>query len=181
MTDAPTTTREQELQEEFKAGLDPDAVPQLATRIATIEAERDAEKARADRAERARDSVKAKLSKGEVPAKPRKLEPMDGDAIGAAIDDAVESGRKVEIAFSDGKKELTQIAPVVVEGAAWREHARGRMLSEPVTLSNSGDTSVAVHGYALLIEGKQVAYQTRSDALNVAPGQKVNLDNDIVF
>jgi hypothetical protein len=211
-----TITREQELLEEFKAGLDPNAAPQLAERIAALEVDRDrageaaetlqrerddavaakeaAEKerdeavARADAADKASKAAKAKLERGASPAKPRKLGEMDGltgDDLDEALAEAVNDGKAVEIAFSDGSKELIGIPPVSVQGDVWRPHALGKMLRDPVTIegpaAGSGRAGFQIVGYALLIDGKQVAFTRRSDPVNVGPGQKITLSDDIFF
>jgi hypothetical protein len=215
MTD--TTTREQELLEEFKAGLDPDAAPQLAQRIAALEADRDrasdaagtvqrerddavtakeaAEKerdeaiARADAADKATKAAKSKLERSTSPAKPRKLGEMNDGLTGEDLDDALAEAaadeKSIEIAFSDGSKELIGIPPVSVQGDVWRPHALGKMLRDPVAIdgpvAGSGRAGFQIVGYALLIDGKQVAYTRRSDPVNVGPGQKITLADDIYF
>lgn len=190
-------TREQELLEEFKEGLDPNAAPQLAQRVAALEAERDAANARADKAEKASKAAKAKVSRGEAPAKPRAIGAMkegealtdtardgNGDKVTAlsdAIAKAEEAGKPIEIVFSDGKKELTQVPPAVLSGPVWVDRMQGKFLRDPVVIEGSGSASFQIRGYALLIDGKQVAYTERSDPINVAPGTKVTLQDDIYF
>lgn len=203
MGDTETMTREQELQEEFKAGLEPDAMPQLAARIAGLEAQvadHAAEKAEwekqrdsllvdtaaalaaRDKAEAATKRAKAKVTAGDVPERVRKLkaDAFDGDR--DTLKEKLATADKVEIAFSDGRHEVPGVAPLTVEGEVWRDHQLGLMLRDPVTVTGpSTGTSTTIAGYALLIDGKQVAYTERSDPLNIAPGQKVSLADDIYF
>lgn len=209
--DDTTMTREQELAEEFKAGLDPDAAGELAKRMAALEAsqaewekqreslledtakaidarnaadaERDALQAKLDAAAKA----EPKVAQGDKPAKVRNLGPvkeaLSGDDLVAAMAKADEDGDTVEIAFSDGKREIAGIPPKVVTGDVWRKHALGLMLRDPVTVEGpaTGGSSVAIAGYALLIDGKQVAYCERADPVTVAPGQHIGLSDDIYF
>jgi hypothetical protein len=140
--------------------------------------------ARADKAEAATKRVKAKVTAAETPAKPRKLgrpknpADIDRDKLKAAIADA----ETVEVAFSDGRTEIAGMPPLSIEGDAWRDHHLGQMLREPVTVTGpAGGSSVTIAGYALLLDGEQVAYTERSDRLAIAPGQKINLADDIYF
>lgn len=166
----------------------------LQARDAAEKRATDAE-ARADKAEAALTKAKARVKTGDAPTRPRKLAAMvDDDASRTtvaerreALQKLIADADKVEIAFSDGKKEIAGLAPIVVEGDVWREHTLGLMLRDPVTVAGpapsagGGGTSVAIAGYALLLDGKQVAYTVRSDALNIAPGQKISLQDDIYF
>ena len=126
----------------------------------------------------------AKLSHGEKAAKPRKIGPIaEGKSLSA--DDlraAIAGAEKIEILFGDGKQESGP-APILVEGDAWREHAMGLMLTEPVTVHGPAVGSQPYHiaGAALLLDGKQVAWCQRPDPLSVGAGQKYGLSNDIFF
>lgn len=205
MTETKTKTREQELAEEFAAGMDPAGAEELAARVAGLEAEKAALEEQRDnlladiaktieerdaaekRAEAAEKKARAKVSRGAVPAKPRKLGPVEnglsGDALREAIDDARDAGKPVEIAFSDGKSEIAGVPPVRVEGDVWREHTLGLMLRDPVEVHGPADgaASVAIDGYALLIDGKQVAYCRRGDPINLAAGRTISVADDIYF
>lgn len=240
MGETTTMTREQELAEEFKTGLSPDDVPQLAARIAALEADRDAaldlagkdgttdeyltaeleklgyhrdggpidatpaQKAifaltgvsadrdvlrverdaaieRAEKAERSRDRAKAKVTAGEAPARPRKL-----GAMADKVEDlraAIAAAEKVEVVLSDGTSEIVGVAPIVVEGEAWRATPNGTMLTEAVTIHGPGQGQPAyrIAGYALVLDGKQVAYRERPDAITVVPGHTYKIENDIIF
>ena len=57
------------------------------------------------------------------------------------------------------------------------------MLRDPIEVEGPaiGQSSFAIDGYALMIDGKQVAYTKRDDPLNIAGGQKISLANDIFF
>ncbi|WEK43636.1 MAG: hypothetical protein P0Y64_02040 [Candidatus Sphingomonas colombiensis] len=240
MSDTKEITRDQQLLEEFKAGLDKDGPIVLAQRIAELEAdrdrasdavatvqaerdallaraetaeaenkrlteeldasdedgasvddqiikltaERDAAIARADAAAAAGQKAAAKVKKLAAPKAPRKLGPLpEGKALaGEDLVAAIADADHVEIAFSDGKRELASLAPIAVTGEAWRRHAFGLMLSAPVHLDGpAGNASTAIAGYALLLDGDQVAWCARAVPLAIAPGQKVTIADDILF
>lgn len=101
---------------------------------------------------------------------------LTGDELGAAIADADD----VEIVFSDGKKEIEGVPARSIEGDVWRNHTLGRMLRDPVMIGGATVPTQLV-GYALFVDGKQVAWTPRSDAINLAPGQSVQLVDDIYF
>lgn len=209
-------TRDQQLLDEFKEGLEKDGPVVLAQRVAQLETElktanalldednsenadaiadltrqldevrteRDAAIARAEKAEGGEKRAKASLTKATTPAKPRKLgaiaddKVLDKDDLRKAIDDADE----VQIAFSDGTREVLGIPPINVTGDAWGDHQFGTVLKEAATIEGPREgSSVTIDGYALLLDGKQVAYSRRSTPLQVAPGQRVSLANDIIF
>jgi hypothetical protein len=138
-----------------------------------------------DKAEKAAKSAKAKVSTGDKPASPRKVgELKDGASLsGDELRAAIATADKVEIVLSDGKREIAGTTPIVAEGEVWREHVRGYMLRDPVEVSGpqAGQAGFQIDGYALLIDGKQVAYTKRSDPVNVAGGSKVSLADDIFF
>ena len=154
-------------------------------RVERLTQERDAAIARAEAAE---TTSKVKVTKASTPARPRKLGAVDGfvtDDKGTAADKlraAIADADEVQIAFSDGTREVRAIDPIDVEGDAWRAHQFGTVLREPVDIEGPRDgSSVSIDGYALILDGKQVAYARRSTPLQVAPGQRVQLRDDIIF
>jgi hypothetical protein len=159
------------------------AIGGLQTTLEKTEQQRDAAIARAEKAEKATKRAKAKISQGETPAKPRKLGPVTRGEDAPPLLDAIHAAETVEIAFSDGKAEVPGLAPIRVEGNAWREHSlHGLMLDEAVTLTGPATgSSVMVKGYALLIDGQPAAYTERTDPLAIAPGRRVELRDDIYF
>lgn len=203
-------TREQQLMEEFKAGLDKDGPIVLVQRIAELEGElqqrkdaeaefgevlenlkreRDQANDRATQASAAASTAKASLSKALKPAKPRKLgamEALDDDRkeATAKLQKLIDDADEVQIAFSDGTREIAGIAPVDVDGPAWNgDHPNGLLLKLPIDIEGPRESasSVTIDGYALILDGKQVAYSRRSAPLQVAPGQRVKIENDIIF
>lgn len=203
-------TREQQLMAEFKEGLDKDGPIVLVQRIAELEGElqqrkdaeaefgevledlkreRDQANDRATQASAAASTAKASLSKALKPAKPRKLgavDALDDDRkeATAQLQDLIDDADEVQIAFSDGTREIAAIAPVDVDGPAWNaDHPNGLLLKLPIDIEGPRESasSVTIDGYALILDGKQVAYSRRSAPLQVAPGQRVKIENDIIF
>jgi hypothetical protein len=79
---------------------------------------------------------------------------------GARLEDALRAG-PTQLVFSDGKREIRELEPLIVDGGAWRRSARGETLAfEP--LLEPGDMAkpeVAIAGFALLDEsGEQVGW-----------------------
>jgi hypothetical protein len=90
----------------------------------------------------------------------------------------------VEIAFSDGRSEIAGLSALEISGDAWKKTVAGLMLvGVDVLVHGPGhaQASYPLHGYGLLINGKQVAYSARPEVLNIGAGQQVNLSGDIVF
>lgn len=194
MADEPTITREQELAEQFKEGLDPASAGAMALRleaaeamIAQLQSERDAANEQAEKAAKAATAAKAKVTRSEVRAKPRKLGPIDdgltGEALIEALSKADADDKRVEIVVSDGALEVTGIPPFAISGDVWRDHPLGRMLRDPIQIQgqNTCGAPLMVHGFALLIDGKQVAYCERPEVVQVWPGQTINFADDIYF
>lgn len=151
-------------------------------RADTAEKERDAAVARADKAEKGEKSAKAQVTKASAPAKPRKLGPIADSPASADVFKAISEAEEVEIAFSDGARELVGLTPRKVSGDAWRQHPNGLMLTKSIEIEGPAlSKSLTIDGYALLIDGKQIAYSRRSSPLQIAPGQRVDLTDDIIF
>ncbi len=155
---------------------------QLRSELEAMAVERDKAAARIAELEK---QLAAK-SKGKVTEKPapkvRKAGPLgEGKAmIGEKLREAVRDGDEVEVVFSDGKKEIDGIAARAIDGDVWRDHALGWMLRDPVVVTGA-TVPVQLVGYALFIDGRQVAWTERTDPVNLAPGQSVSLENDIYF
>ena len=122
--------------------------------------------------------------------KPRKIgAPTEDDEIEdraartAELKAMIANAGTVEIAFSDGEREIAGTRPIVPEGDAWREHQLGLMLDVPVEIvgPQEGMPSFAIAGYGLIIDGKQVAYCRRMDVVQVGAGQRQRFVDDIVF
>ncbi len=156
--------------------------------ILKLEKERDEAIARAVKAEGGEKHAKASLTKATTPAKPRKLgavAAIEADGDGTVIEKiraAIAAADEVQIAFSDGTREVASLSPVNVAGDAWRDHPNGLLLKEAVDLEGRGEgSSVTIDGYALMLDGKQFAYSRRSTPLQLAPGQRMKITDDIIF
>lgn len=183
MTDTKELTLEEQLQDQFKDGLDRDGAVALAIRVHELEEE--IAKAKTDAANAVKAAKAGAATKAAKPPKPRKLAPID-EADRLSVEDlkaAIAEAETVEIAFSDGAREIAEAAPLSIEGDAWREHSNGLLLSAPAEIVGpaADGTSYRVDGYALLLDGKQVAYCKRSDPLTVVPGGKHSLAGDVIF
>jgi hypothetical protein len=180
-----TAETARELQAELDAARDQrdSDVADVEQELAEAKRERDAAIERAEAAEAAGKKSAAEVKKLTTPAKPRKLgEVADGKRPDGDLQFHIAAADQVEIAFSDGRHEVPGIAPVAVSGEAWKPHAFGLMLAKPVDIDGpDGGSSVSIAGYALLLDGKQAAWRARDVPLQVAPGQRVSIVDDIIF
>ncbi len=157
---------------------------ELKQQLETVTAERDAAIERADKAEAGEKKAKAEIRKASTPARLRKIAVLDdGKALhGEDLQKAIADADEVVIAFSDGQREVAGVSPIEVTGDAWRPHHFGLLLNTPVELLGPNDgPSASIDGYALLLDGKQVAYCQRPQPLQLAAGQRINLAGDIIF
>jgi hypothetical protein len=108
--------------------------------------------------------------------------PVDAEKHAAVVADALQG--QVELVFSDGKKEITGLDPLLVSGAAaWLRHSTGWLLKDRVPLGGpaAGDRPFEVRGVGLLVDGKQLAWCQLHDAVTVAAGGTVELRDSIIF
>lgn len=159
-----------------------DAREDLEKRLEAVTAERDAEKQRADKAEAGLAKAKTRVTRTPAPAKPRTIAPVKDGLSGDKLAEAIAAAGEVEIAFSDGKREIAGIDLIQVEGDAWKPSLHGLMLREPVEIAGPAKgPGFQIAGYGLLLDGKLVAYTARSSPVNVPVGGKVRLADDIAF
>jgi hypothetical protein len=88
-----------------------------------------------------------------------------------------------ELVFSDGKREIRELAPLTVTGDAWRETPNGRVLNhEP--LLEPGDCQrqeMELRGFGLLNEaGEQVGYCALPDAITIGRNQRFQLPHNTI-
>ncbi|CAD7335173.1 hypothetical protein FIM10_01860 [Sphingomonadales bacterium 56] len=201
---------ERQLQEQFAEGLDREGAVALAQRVSALEGENadlkqqldgnagsadrisELEKDNADlrnKLDAAQKAAKAgKAATGEKkPGKPRKLGPIanapeDAGERAAELRERIADADQVEILFADGDRD-SGLPPAVISGEAWAYHARGLKLTVPLDLHGPGHGGQAfrVTGYALLIDGKQVAWADRLDPVQVGVGQHIRIEDDIFF
>lgn len=139
---------------------------------------------------KALDAANASLTKAAAtikertvrPPRARRAGPLDEPLSREALRDRLANADDVEIVFSDGARELLDVASIDIAGPVWRESSLGLLLDKPVDVKAPHDNPpVTIAGVALFIDGKQAAYQRRSDPLTVPAGQCVRLENDIIF
>lgn len=169
-------TRRAEAAEEDMAAAD--------ERVATLEAELAAEKAKLKDTKK-----KLGVERAAKPPEPRKLgvmkPPRNEDEAAAraeALDQAF-AAHNVEVAFSDGKREIRELAPLTVPRTSWRETAQGRILDhEP--LLEPGDCvfdSLELRGFALVDgDGRQVAYQALPEAMTLKRNHRYQLPRNTI-
>lgn len=179
----------EQLLEDFRAGKGPKGAAAIAERLDAAEAAlADATKARDDALaalEKAKAAPTAKAKATATPqAKARKIGPVKDQPDAAALLAAIADAETVEIAFSDGKAEVTGIPAVAIEGNAWAVTPSGLALKLPELLVRGpafGGTAFTVAGYGLFLDGTLTAYAQRSDALAIGAGATFDLKDDIVF
>lgn len=144
----------------------------------TVTAERDALQARLDKA-----AAAPKVTRVPAPAKRRAAGEMKDD--NPAADDLlalIGAAEVVEVVFSDGKREFTEIAPLLVAGDVWAKVIGGLALRVPeLTVQAPQDGGLPLKGYALLLDGKQVAWAPRPETLILGGGRQFNLRDDVLF
>jgi TolA-binding protein len=111
---------------------------------------------------------KLRVERADKPAEARRIgamKPPKNDGEAAARGEALEAAFAAPIAqvvFSDGKRELRDLNPLIVPAHAWRETAQGHILDHEPMLE-PGDCifeRIELRGFALLTQdGDQVAYQ----------------------
>lgn len=172
-----------------------DALDTLITKYREIEGERDtlrnaltdAERAAADAA--LKEAKKAKAVPEKRSDKARKIgairlkkdeKPLDK----LAIAELISAADVVEIAFSDGEKEIAAIGSRRILGDAWVDTVNGLKLQVPeftVFGPPRGEAEAVLDGYGLLLDGELVAYAKRSDKLTLRPGGQYDLKDDVIF
>jgi len=82
------------------------------------------------------------------------------------------------LVFSDGKREIRELEPLIVDGGAWRSSARGHVLNHQPLLE-PGDMIkpvVRIVGFGLLDEaGEQVGWQQLVEPIDVPRNGRVQL------
>ncbi len=172
-----------ELQPEPAApGMLLDTIDELIARVPVLTAELAAMTAKHGKTVKDLKTARAKL--GPRPAKLRAVGPIERQPEGAALLSAIAAAEKVEIVFSDGKRELAALPPMQIEGDAWHLAANGvklRIGSLPVHGLGHGEGAVTLRGYGLLLDGVAVAYAARIDPLLIQSGTRHELKDDVIF
>jgi hypothetical protein len=100
----------------------------------------------------------------------------------SALELALAAGT-AEIVFSDGRREIRELAPLIVTGDAWRDTPQGRVLNAEVDLE-PGDCAretMELCGFGLLNEaGDQVGYCPLPDMIRISRNQHVRLSHNTI-
>jgi hypothetical protein len=85
--------------------------------------------------------------------------------------------------FSDGRREIRELAPLIITGDAWRDTPNGRVLNAEIDLE-PGDCqreTMELRGFALLNEaGEQVGYCALPDAITIGRNQHFRLPHNTI-
>lgn len=158
-------------------------VPVLSTELAAAQADLAA-------ATKATDKAKADLrvAKAQAKAKSTKARPIGEikgeQPRGEDLLTLIGAAETVELVFSDGKREVTALAPQLIEGDAWYQAANGVRLRVPSLLIHGpgrDDQALQVAGYGLVLDGELTAYAARMDVLTIQPGSQHQLKDDVIF
>lgn len=158
--------------------------------LTAMRAERDTAVADLAKATKATDKAKADLKVAKAAAKPksakaRAIGPVDGEQPrGEDLLTLIGAADTVELVFSDGKREITALAPQLIEGDAWYQAANGVRLRVPSLLVHGpgrDDRALHVAGYGLVLDGELTAYAPRIDVLTILPGSQHELNDDVIF
>jgi hypothetical protein len=109
------------------------------------------------------------------------MKPPRNDDQKAARAEALEAAfaaDTTELVFSDGRREIRELAPLVITGDAWRQTPQGRVLASEIPLE-PGDCqrdNFELAGFALLNEaGDQVGYCALPDPIVIGRNQTWSL------
>lgn len=131
------------------------------------------------------DLKAAKASAKPKSAKARAIAPLkDAEPRGEDLLTLIGAADTVELVFSDGKREVTALAPQLIEGEAWYQAANGVRLRVPSLLIHGpgrDDQALKVAGYGLVLDGELTAYSPRIDVLTILPGSQHELKDDVIF
>jgi hypothetical protein len=88
-----------------------------------------------------------------------------------------------ELVFSDGRREIRELAPLIITGDAWRDTPSGRVLNAEIDLE-PGDCqreTMDLRGFALLDEaGDQVGYCALPDTIAIGRNQHFRLPHNTI-
>ena len=158
-------------------------------RVDALEAENDKLKAQLAASKGAAAVLRreAKALKAERVGKTRVVAPPADDGGQLSPDDLlalIGAAERVELLFSNGKREIAGLDPMVISGDAWVIGIAGLQLRVPELIVDGpagGKAPFLLAGYGLMIDGELAAYGARGDVLAIAPGARMNLAQDVVF
>jgi hypothetical protein len=166
---------------------DADGFDPCAVALASIDAVREeAEALRRSLAAQKGATTKARASAAAMPAKLRKFGPVADQLPPRDLLELIAAADFVELAFTDGHSEIRGLAPRSIEGgaSAWLIGPDQRLrLKVPALLIEGGQNGTpgfVLGGYALLLDGEQVAWQAR-DPVTIPPGTTFEFKDDVIF
>lgn len=158
-----------------------------ARRIAELEDENGALKRSLAAQKGATTKARSSVAELEARGKPRKIGVLNGEGLTPdELMELIEGAETVEVAFSDGRNEVAGLGARQVSGEAWTKTPAGVKLTvgaDDFTIAGpaEGQRPFAISGYALLLDGEQVAYAPRHEQIQIGSGQRFNLSDDVVF
>lgn len=141
-----------------------------------------AQKGQATRARRQAEALEARL-----PSAPRQFVPIEKPLAPGDLLELLDDAETVELAFvgADGV-EIAELRPRSIGGggAAWRLFGGRLRLKVPELIVHGprpGEPPFVLAGYALLVDGEQLAIARRSEPLTIGAGAKFELKDDVAF
>lgn len=127
----------------------------------------------------------ARVEQKATSPKLRKIGPLaDGKQLEtAALGDRLAIG-ELELAFSDGKKEIKGLPPLGIHGQAWQAWSGRWRLTVPVIVKGPGpnEPPYVITGLGLFdSDDNQVAYSELPEPMEIKPGSTVDLRGSILF
>ncbi len=118
------------------------------------------------------------------PPKPRKFGPVKEQLGPRELAELIDGAEDVQVAFTDKNgREIAGLAPRTISGDAFQADDHALRLNVPEMSIHGpaqGSQAFRLGGYALLVDGDQVAFATR-DELSIAAGQTYELKDDVAF
>ena len=155
---------------------------ELAGQLAAVTAERDALQAQVDKA-----AALPKAKTAAAPKKARKCGPIgksdDSDRLTPAeLLELIQAASMVEVVFSDGQREIADLAALAISGDAWKLMSHGLKLNLPeLELIGPQGTSYHLAGYGLFLDGQQAAWGPCVDPYTIGGGRRYNIRDDVFF
>lgn len=116
------------------------------------------------------------------PGKPRKIGPLSGEEMQPLeLAELIQAASKVEIAFSDGEREIAGLPAREISGDAWAVGVAGLVLRADIAIDGQALPAAELAGYGLLLDGELVAYRARPEILPIGAGRMTQISNDVIF
>ena len=160
-------------------------VAELETENATLKRQLAAQKGQVTRAKAETRELREKgsLRKLGAPIVKKGGEPP-AELTAAELLELIEDADDVEIVASDGRAEIEGIPGFGIPFGGLVERRGQLVLDVPslrVTGPNTGTASRTIAGFALVVDGEQVAWASLPDAIPLGAGQEYELKDSVVF